>query len=173
MTTYKQAEIKERILAAKLFSLMQIYDYKFSPQGSFSRTDGIYTLNGTTHIFEVKVRNHSIEKYPDYILEYDKLEGLKKINERYFSGEAVIDYIMFFKEPDDTYSVILFDVSEKIAIWQKRGLSQSDVWFMKRLPASTVSSRGWSWKEITYLSYNKMFDKKFSGIINQLNKSTK
>jgi len=116
--TLAEYEITERKLATKLFEKFPtIQSYSFS-QGRVAFDTIFITGEGIKVIGEIKVRNFSVNKYSDYILQVDKVQGIYK--RALLNNCKRIYYINFFKNPErpDVIEFIVFNLTPRIAVWK-------------------------------------------------------
>lgn len=88
-----------------------------SPEGSFCGWDAIMLSAGTQNLLltEVKVRDFSIHKYPDAILETKKVDKLIEINE---NVRPLMNENGWYIHP---YYIAVYPSSHRAAIWQITG----------------------------------------------------
>ena len=121
--------LKEEIERKKAEVFLQKYgsgiiSYEFTPVGSYDPIDLYFTGKTGTYSAEIKVRDSHIDQYPDYLIQEDKFQALKREHDK---GRTAL-YINFFADG----SYIIFNISERI----KRGV---DLRFrMMDLPASSL-----------------------------------
>lgn len=111
-------EINERRLGAQLFSRIKtIKEYTFT-SGRISYDFLITTVENKKIIGDIKVRKCLFKKYPDYILQVDKLESLKKQAVKLKQDRII--YVNFF-DADIVTNVdfIVFNLSARIERWKK------------------------------------------------------
>lgn len=115
--TLKNYEKNERYLATRLFAHFNtIKEYSFT-EGHICYDFLIKLIDDKTIIGEIKVRNFKTDKYPDYILQVDKLIGLIKRATR--NNYDKIYYVNFFKSEDNTRKeFIIFDLTVRIKEWK-------------------------------------------------------
>lgn len=114
----KKYEARERELTDTLFrTIGTIKSYTFT-QGRICYDGHFTTVNDTNVLFEVKVRDFEVNKYPDFILQTDKLLNLIKRSKT--MGIGHIYYINYFKTSDPTiFSYIVFNLTARIEEWKK------------------------------------------------------
>lgn len=141
MSKQKLAEYenKERSLATQfIYSFSdKIKQAKFTPPNSYSTWDMWYsTWNepDASIIGEVKVRSFEYTKYPDYILQVDKLKNLIK---QMKLGHK-IQYLNFFLNQDGYYDLIVFNLTKRVEQWKKDGHIPTQI---KRMAAATFKSK--------------------------------
>ena len=159
--TLKIYEQNERILADKLFQLFDtIQDYYFT-QGKICYDTVITLKNGTTILGEMKVRNFKADKYPDYILQVDKLLAL--INKAKNKGHLIY-YINFFEsETTGMKDFIIFNLSARIPEWKVN----KPVVVKKWMNDATFKSTEYKvTKEVIMLQYDETKDMRGSFSIN-------
>lgn len=154
-------EAAERTLAEKVFTDYgnKITAYEFSEPKDRKPYDGSYIINpNDPSIFiEIKVRSFPIDKYNEYILEMPKLQSLGKLNDKGY----LVQYWNFFKNEDNTYDLIIFNLKWRIYLWRKLGPS-----IIKRMwcNAQTFrSSERKTVKEVVMLTYDDTMDIKITG----------
>lgn len=96
--TVSQAEQKEMDLMTKVFNQFGITDYKFTEIGSMERYDGDFVNSkGEKIVFEIKVRDLAIDRYPTTIIEDHKYKYL--LQQELMTGK--IPYLFVFYPRDN------------------------------------------------------------------------
>jgi len=152
----KEYEKKERYLASILFNNMKgIKEYSFT-EGHICYDFIVTTETDKIIIGEIKVRNNNIDKYPDYILQVDKLHNLIKRAEKY--NYDIIYYINFFKTKEKSQKdFIIFNLSERIKIWYK---TKPKIHSMLMNAETFRSNKIKVYKDVILLKYDEKIDAK-------------
>ena len=110
-------EKNERYLATQLFkSIKTVKSYSFT-QGRICYDFIVNTTDDKSIIGEIKVRSFDISKYPDYILQVDKLLGLiKRAKANKFDKIYYINFFISDKKGHIDY--IIFELTERINEWK-------------------------------------------------------
>lgn len=147
-------EKEERFLSSLLFSGKDYIE-------SISFTEGrvcydlLITLKNTKQLIgEVKVRSFAINKYNEYILEKQKVNSLFK--EYKLHNYEKILYINFFKNSNKNIrDCIVFNLSERIKIWQHQPPNIINMWMNE---ATFKSNTKKVQKEVIMLKYDPNID---------------
>ena len=161
MKNLEYYEIRERNLTTQYFKTFSddYYAYNFTEEDSHTGYDGTYTHSETdpSTFFEVKVRSYPIEKYPDYIIEYRKVNSLAT----WYNTGYPVKYMNFFQNSDGTYGLIVFDLDYRIQQWRKMGIK--NVVQKKWMRQYTCYDRGSCTKEVIMIANDAMIDLKYTG----------
>lgn len=154
MSALANYESNERTLLDKLLSQYEtIEDYWFT-KGKICYDTIIVMKTGLKNIGECKVRNFKRNKYPDYILEKQKLISLinRCVKEKYHK----ILYINFF-DSDNPYrkDFIIFDITARIPFWKEHPPVVKKMWMNE---ATYLSKTHKVEKEVILLQYNERYD---------------
>lgn len=155
-------EKNERYLADKLFQHISSIEKVEYTSGHICY-DAIITLKDQTKIIsEFKVRNFEANKYPDYILQVDKLINLSKRKKQ--NNYDMIYYINFFQGKDKTnIEFIVFNLTGRKEQWNKNKPIVKKMW----MNAETHKSRTFKVeKEVILLQYDKDIDMRGNFILN-------
>lgn len=77
------------------------------------------TKSDITTLIEIKVRDNAINKYPDHILEVEKLDKL--VNAAKAKDHKIL-YINFFKtEAPEQWDYIIFNITGRLREWAEHG----------------------------------------------------
>jgi hypothetical protein len=135
----------ERTKLQQLFKQLNIKNVTYTPEGKPVAYDAFIKKNNKTIWIEVKVRQNTSDKYPDYLLEQAKYNNITK---RFTSPNDQILYINFFT---DNTAIIFNLTNRKIK------------WFTKFLPHHTTANfKKFIPKIITFLQFDENLDKKIS-----------
>ncbi len=149
LNRFKVAENRERELGIMLFSKLNVTDYHFTSVGTYSDIDGWYTDDkGIKHFFEIKVRNCRSKQYDTIMFERKKTEKLLS----YRTDEAVVEYIAFFTEEDESNTAIIFDLGKHCDRWIGLDLSTEQVYETEWHSTTTMGNTAKIEKEIVKLS---------------------
>lgn len=130
MNEFEKNEEKGRWYFEQILKAANITDYEFS-EDRYSVWDAKYWTKGKEYLVEIKVRNYSYDRYPDWILELKKYNGLLAL-----SGTAL--YVNFF---DDGY----------FAIWNLKNINP-DLAVKKWCSSTTALSGEYIQKEVVHLN---------------------
>ena len=114
MKTLAQCEYTERELATRLFKMVNITKYAFS-KGRVAYDTIFLNLTGNKILGEIKVRNFEANKYNDYILQVDKVQGMHRRG--ILNNCSKLYYINFFVS-NNKIEFITFDLTPRILEWQ-------------------------------------------------------
>lgn len=154
-------EERERELATRLFKQAGITDYHFSETGSHCHYDGYFIENGIKSYFEVKVRTTSRHRYPTQMILRNKVGWLTEL---YNEGDPVW-YFFFHPEPEDSWSVVLFDLSNWLDKIVASKIDIDDLFKPKVLTATAEYDSKPKVEYVTYVvaepeaGYDKIVDK--------------
>lgn len=132
----------------------KIDNYEFTPPHSKSFYDGWYstiTSPDSSVCFEIKVRNFPLFKYPDYILQVDKLKNLLKLVKK---GHQV-KYMNFFKNDAGFYDCVVFDINKRVPGWKKNGI-KSEKMLMNEATYKNDNKK--VFKDVVMLKFNEEID---------------
>lgn len=152
----------ERYLTDKLFrGIGTIKTYSFTT-GNICYDGTCTTTNDVTILFEVKVRSFKADKYPDYILQVDKLISL--INRAKNMNLKRIYYINYFiTDTPGVYDFIIFNLTPRIEEWKK---TKAPV-VQKSMNAATFkSTENKIIKEVILLKYDETMDARGNFVAN-------
>lgn len=159
-STFEEFEVLEKRLLIGLFNHPEIEadDYALEAVGNMCTTDGEYTITTsyatTERRFEAKVRDISVNTYPDHFIELKKVKELLEFRKEGYQ----IDYILFFKEHYG-YSCIIYDISSRLEEFKSQGLTQVPC-YDKMLPSHTAAGgcRNYKLKKVMKLKFRDEFD---------------
>ena len=148
-------ELRERALTRELFdNLPWIKSYSFTSGPVFY--DGIaISQDDRKAIFEIKVRDFPIDKYPDYFLEVAKFRNLYAGAER--TGHKLLYINYFSTEEPERWDYIVFNLSRRIEEWKVNGAPATERIRMNR--KTFVSTYDKIYKDIIRLEYEEDKDK--------------
>jgi len=149
-------ELRERELTVQLFdSLSWIKSYSFTSGPVFY--DGIaISQDDRKAIFEIKVRNFPIDKYPDYFLEVSKFKNLYAGAER--TGHKLLYINYFITDDPGRWDYVVFNLSRRIEEWKITGAPATERIRMNR--KTFVSTYDKIYKDVIRLSYEQEKDRK-------------
>lgn len=149
-------ELRERALTSQLFdNLPWIKSYSFTSGPVFY--DGIaISQDDRKAIFEIKVRDFPIDKYPDYFLEVAKFRNLYSGAER--TGHKLLYINYFITDEPDKWEYIVFNLSRRIDEWKVNGAPATERIRMNR--RTFVSTNDKIYKDVIRLSYEPEKDRK-------------
>lgn len=147
-------EKNERVLTTQLLNrIPTVKDYSFT-SGHICYDCLINLKDGRTIIGEVKVRNFELGKYPDYILQVDKVVNLNK--QAVTNHYDLIYYINFFKSSEpNRVDFIIFNLTERIKEWRSIRPEVKKMWMNSETHLSTTNKTE---KEVILLRYNEKID---------------
>jgi len=155
-------EKNERYLADKLFQHIPTIENVEYTSGHICY-DAIITLKNQTKIIsEFKVRSFEANKYPDYILQVDKLVNLTKRKKQ--NNYDMIYYINFFQGKDKTnIEFIIFNLSGRKEQWQQNKPIIKKMWMNAETHKSTTFKVE---KQVILLQYDEKIDMRGNFILN-------
>jgi len=146
----------EKYLTSALFNHFEtIENYEFTT-GNVCYDVIVNLKNGTKIMGEIKVRDFELDKYPDYILQVDKLINLGKRAKEL--GFHKIYYINFFKTQTPAIKeFIIFNLSARIKLWKVTPPIVQE----KYMNAATFQSKSYKVpKKVIMLKYEEEMDSK-------------
>ena len=136
----------------------EIKQARFTEPNSYAKYDGWYATwkqPDSSVCFEIKVRDFEYTKYPDYIIEVNKLKNLLKLSK---DGSKVL-YMNFFKNDKGFYDLIVFDLTARVPMWAKGGIPKE----VRMMNEATFKSKYKKVeKEIVMLEYIERIDTKIT-----------
>lgn len=106
------------------------------------------------YIFKATVRECTIDKYPNHVIEKEDLISLLQY---YKGGDNILWYINFFyTKENNLYDAIIYRINNRVPIWKKAG---SIPFITSDFNTATFDSRtNKTIKEILYLTYDPLMD---------------
>ena len=120
------------------------------------------TVNDISALIEVKVRDNAIDKYPDYILEIDKLDKL--INAAKAKNYKILYINYFATETPDQWDYIIFNITARIREWEINGAPTPKVIYANEMTYVSKEKKKEKW--VITLKYEPDKDEKGSFNLN-------
>lgn len=150
----------ERNLMTQFFKTFDenVEAYQFTEGNVFYDYHYITNVSDPSIFGEIKVRSFPIEKYPDYIIELQKLNNLTRLVNDGFDVQCA----NFFKNQNGTYDLIVFNIPYRVQLYREMGYEKvvKQMWMNE----TTFKSRSKKMmKDVILLKFDPMIDTKFEG----------
>lgn len=150
----------ERNLMTQFFETFDeiVEAFQFTEGNVFYDYHYITSVSDPSIFGEIKVRSFPIEKYPDYIIELQKMNNLAKlVNDGFY-----VQFSNFFKNKNGTYDLIVFNITYRVQLYRKMGYEN----VVKRMYMNETTFKSRSkkvMKDVILLKFDPMIDTKFEG----------
>lgn len=156
LNSLKMFESRERYLTHYLLSNIKGIKSFYMTEARVFYDAVAISEKDQTILIEVKVRDNTIDRYPDYFLEVDKLNNLADTAKRL--GHKIL-YINYFKTDDPgKWDFIIFNLNKRFDEWPIKGVP--NVQYIPMNERTFVSSDKKVSKWVIKLKYEPDKDKK-------------
>jgi hypothetical protein len=123
----------------------------------------VVTNSELSALIEIKVRDNTINQYPDYILEVEKLDKL--VNAAKAHNNRIL-YINFFKtEVPEQWDYIIFNITARLREWEINGAPTPKVIYANEMTYVSKEKKKEKW--VITLKYEPDKDEKGSFNLNK------